>query len=102
MAGYYLELFYPSSSIGHPLFSHVGVVDAMQRYEGLLDGLRAGPLEHVVRAPGLVIRPGQPRPAEWLLAHHGPGGLVIDVKVAGGSLQENCSLVSKLPKKVQC
>ena len=69
----------------------------MQGHEGLLDGLRAGPLEHVVRAPGLVVGPGQARPAEGLLAHHGPGRLVIDIKIASSSLQKNGSFVGKLP-----
>ena len=69
----------------------------MQGHEGLLDRLCTGPLEHVVRASGLVVGPGQTRPAEGLLAHHGPGGLVIDIKVASSSLQKNGSFVGKLP-----
>ena len=71
----------------------------MQGHEGLLDGLRAGPLEHVVRAPGLVVGPGQTGASEGLLAHNGPGGLVIDVKVASSSLQEDGSFVSKLSRE---
>ena len=70
----------------------------MQGHKGLLDRLRAGPLEHVVRAPGLVVGPGQSRSAEGLLSHHGPGGLVIDIKVASSSLQKNGSFVSKLSR----
>jgi len=34
---------------------HVGVGDVGDRDEGLLDGLRGGPLEHVVRSAGLVV-----------------------------------------------
>ena len=71
----------------------------MERYEGLLDGLRAGPLEHVVRPARLVVGPGQPRPAEGLLPHHGARGLVIHVEVARGALQQSRSLVSKVPEE---
>ena len=70
----------------------------MQGHEGLLDGLRAGPLEHVVRAPSLVVSPGQTGAAKRLLAHHGPCGLVIDVKVASSSLEKNGSFISKLSR----
>ena len=71
----------------------------MERYEGLLDGLRARPLEHVVRPARLVVGPGQPRPAEGLLPYHGARGLVIHVEVARGALQQSCSLVSKVPEE---
>ena len=71
----------------------------MERYEGLLDGLRARPLEHVVRPARLVVGPGQPRPAEGLLPHHGARGLVIHVEVARGALQQSRSLVSKVPEE---
>ena len=83
----------------HVLVLHVRVGDAVQGHEGLLDRLRAGPLEHVVRAPGLVVSSGQTGASEGLLAHHGPGGLVIDVKVTGSPLQENGSFVSKLSRE---
>ena len=71
----------------------------MERYEGLLDGLRARPLEHVVRPARLVVGPGQPRPAEGLLPHHGARGLVVHVEVARSALQQSCSLVSKVPEE---
>ena len=78
-------------------FLHVGIGHGMQRYEGLLHRLSRGPLQHVVRAPGLVVGPGQPGATEGLLSHHGACGLVVDVEVPGRSLQQLSGLVSKLP-----
>lgn len=69
----------------------------MQRYEGLLDRLSAGPLEHVVRSPSLVVGAGQSSSSEGLLTHHGAGRLVIHIEVAGGSLQQHCCIVGELP-----
>ncbi len=38
------------------LLLHVRVGHVPQRHERLLDGLRGGPFQHVVRTAGLVIR----------------------------------------------
>ena len=73
----------------------------MERYEGLLDRLCTGPLEHVVRTASLVVGPGETSSTEWLLADHGAGGLVVDVEVPGGSLQQLSGLVSKLPRRLE-
>ena len=80
-----------------PSLLHVWVGHCMQRYEGLLDGLGRGPLQHVVGPPSLVVGPGKPGSTERLLTHHGAGGLVVDVEVPGRSLQQLSGLVSKFP-----
>ena len=80
-----------------PSLLHVWVGHSMQGYKGLLDGLGRGPLQHVVGPSSLVVGPGKPGSTEWLLTHHGAGGLVVDVEVPGRSLQQLSGLVSKFP-----
>ena len=80
-----------------PSLLHVWVGHCMQRYEGLLDGLGRGPLQHVVGPSSLVVGPRKPGSTEWLLTHYGSGGLVVDVEVPGRSLQQLSRLVSEFP-----
>ncbi len=101
---------------------HVRILDLREWLESLLDGLGGGPLEHVVRTAGLVIRPCVSKkhysttqnykednlracltrllcPAEGLLSHDGSGRLVVHVKVAGAALQNLGALISERPRK---
>src|SRR6266404_4991818 len=58
----------------------------------LLDRPGAGPADQVEHAAGLVVGAAGTAPAEWLLAHDGPGGFVVLVKVAGGVAQRRIGL----------
>src|SRR6185437_1454569 len=66
-----------------------------RRYERLLDRARADPADQVPHRAGLVVRARGARAAERLLAHHGPGRLVVDVEVAGG-------VAEPLPRGLDC
>src|SRR2546423_1524115 len=63
---------------------HVRVEVRRRRRERLLDRARRRPPLQVLRRPGLVVRPGRPRPAERLLPLHRAGRLVVDVEVSRG------------------
>ena len=81
------------------LYLHVGISDVLEGHKGLLDGLCAGPLEHVVGAACLVVGPRQPGAPEGLLPDHGAGGLVVDVEVSSCSSQNHCCAVGEFSAK---
>src|SRR5512147_724424 len=72
----------PRSRLGH---ERVAVVAG--RAEGLLHGAGAHPADEVELRAGLVVGPRGARAAERLLSHDRPGGLVVDVEVAGAPSQ---------------
>jgi len=48
---------------------------------------------------GLVIGAGHSTTAEWLLAHHGSSGLVVDVEVSGGHFELLQSALDEFPER---
>ena len=98
----YLKLVTETESLSSPcpsLLLHIGVTHSMQGYEGLLDSLGAGPLQHIMGTSCLIISARKPRTTKRLLSHHGPSGLVIHIKVSCSSSQNLGSLVSKISER---
>ena len=62
---------------------HERIPPIRRRDHGFLDRPGAHPAEQVHRAARLVVRPRRPGATEGLLTHDGPGGLVVDVEIAG-------------------
>jgi len=48
---------------------------------------------------GLVIGARHSTTAEWLLAHHGSSGLVVDVEVSGGHFELLQSALDEFPER---
>ena len=61
---------------------HVRVAVISGGHEEFLDGARRHPPDQVEDRARLVVRAARARSAEWLLADHRAGGLVVDVEVA--------------------
>lgn len=83
------------------LLAHVWIVDVPQRHKGLLDGLRRGPAQNIMWSSGLVIGAGHPAASEWLLAHHGSSGLVVDVEVSSGHFKLLQSALDEIPGSIR-
>ena len=65
-----------------------GVFVVVGGVEGLLDGLGRSPTDEVEVGTGLVVGAAGAGTAEGLLANDSSGGLVVEVDVAGGILQQ--------------
>ena len=66
---------------------HEGIPVVLRRGERLLDGPGRYPAQQVQHRAGLVVGAAGPGAPERLLPHHGAGGLVVHVVVAGGVAQ---------------
>lgn len=66
---------------------HVGIAEVGNRMKVLLNRAVGAPAQQVPDAPSLVVGTRRPAATKGLLANHGPGWFVIDVKITRTVLQ---------------